>query len=144
VKEGENNALRVFPAFLILALIFLGFHGDSVASQTEGIYVDTSTSLKSIYDEANCHGAPDGFDAYISGPISSNLDTWTFYFANTSHFCDYFDSAQIYITHWVSGHQNGTFLRLSAPLIHRQSQEPHPGRFPLTQSKTGAKWMVLR
>ena len=106
MKEGESSRFRIFVLFLFVTSTLLGTAGSSSGSQTEAVYVDTSTSVKTIENEANCHGAPDDLDAYISGPISSNLTSWTFNFANTARFCDEFDSAHIYITHWATGHQN--------------------------------------
>ncbi|MGB2980900.1 MAG: hypothetical protein WBC77_06615, partial [Candidatus Zixiibacteriota bacterium] len=106
MKEEKSSRHGISLAFLIFMSILLGVPASSSGSQTEAIYVDTSTSIKVIENEADCHGAPDGFDAYISGPIASNLESWTFNFANTGNFCHNFDSAQIYVTHWATGHQN--------------------------------------
>ena len=110
MKEGETGKFRILAAFFILVLISLGVWGNSIASGSEGLYVDTSTATRTIYNEANCHGAPDDYDAYISGPLANTLDSWTFDFANTTDSSATFDSGAIYITHWATGHDNDVLV----------------------------------
>ncbi|MGB3092773.1 MAG: hypothetical protein WBC42_06140, partial [Candidatus Zixiibacteriota bacterium] len=64
MKEEKSSRHGISLAFLIFMSILLGVPASSSGSQTEAIYVDTSTSIKVIENEADCHGAPDGFDAY--------------------------------------------------------------------------------
>ncbi|MGB2696492.1 MAG: tandem-95 repeat protein, partial [Candidatus Zixiibacteriota bacterium] len=108
--EEENSRPRVSLVIFLLIFILLCTYSSSLGSQSEGLYVDTSTSTRVIYDEANARGAADGYDAYIYGPISNTLDTWAFYFTNATDTSASFDSAYIYITHWASEYENDVLV----------------------------------
>ncbi|HUU44543.1 MAG TPA: Ig-like domain-containing protein, partial [Acidobacteriota bacterium] len=105
--EKFRGMVAVTAAIALILLLAAADAGAAIVA--ESLYVNTSVSSVSISAEVECHGAPDGVQASISGKLASG-DNWTFDFDSTVNPGRLIDSARIFITHRESGYVNDSLV----------------------------------